>query len=495
MTSSELREPVDHETSFLVGLALALAALGMTLQPGLENDTWWHLALGRWMVEHGTIPLYEPFTSLREGALWVRSGWLADLLFWLAHRVAGVPGLNLLTSLIVAGTTLVLWSRTSGRLVMRVVVVTVAVLAMTVAAEPRPYVLALPLLATVEYVLHRERLGSTALLWLLPLLSIVWANVHGTFILIPILTSLELLGAVISRGSLSTERARRLLVATGLVVAAPVVNPFGWELLMYPMTVARLSSLSLIEEWSPTLAVFPENVVYVTLVGLAGSVAWRSRAYLRTEEAGRLVLFSLVAGSAVRHLPLLAVVATPVVARLAEVGQGDVESGAGAQPRGRIHGIVLLTVTALTAALLGWPGVSPTRNTERLQATFPVEAMPALMATTVAGERIYHPYGWGGFVLWETQDRRSFVDSRTELFGDELVMLTASIARAGPGWEQTLSRYDTDVILARRGSALDVAAGERWDLVYGDDVAVIYRRPRGSAGMAPFPCAAPCGIL
>src|SRR5690349_17846292 len=73
----------------LLALPLAFASFGRVFHDG---DTSWHLAVGRWMVEHGRIPDADVFSYTAYGKPWVAMEWLSDLVFTGAFAAAGYAG-------------------------------------------------------------------------------------------------------------------------------------------------------------------------------------------------------------------------------------------------------------------------------------------------------------------------------------------------------------------------------------------------------------------
>ena len=69
----------------LVGVVL-LTVFGPSLVVG---DTWLTLMAGREIVDHG-LPDVEHVTLLGEGGTWTDQQWLAQLVFYAAHEVAGM---------------------------------------------------------------------------------------------------------------------------------------------------------------------------------------------------------------------------------------------------------------------------------------------------------------------------------------------------------------------------------------------------------------------
>ena len=62
----------------------------------------------------------------------------------------------------------------------------------------RPQLFAVPLFAASLWILA-GRHAHPARLWALPVLAIVWANVHGSFVFAPLLVGLALVEDVIGR--------------------------------------------------------------------------------------------------------------------------------------------------------------------------------------------------------------------------------------------------------------------------------------------------------
>src|SRR5882672_12141806 len=68
---------------------LTLFGVLLGLAPGAQlgdPDVYWHLAAGRWIVEHGTLPNGDPFSHSMPGAPWMLQSWLTEVVFALLYR-------------------------------------------------------------------------------------------------------------------------------------------------------------------------------------------------------------------------------------------------------------------------------------------------------------------------------------------------------------------------------------------------------------------------
>src|SRR5439155_1483402 len=68
---------------------LAILALYAASQDVTGEDLWWHLATGRYILEHGEIPTRDVFSFTYAGAPWFNQEWLAQVLFFDLFRRGG----------------------------------------------------------------------------------------------------------------------------------------------------------------------------------------------------------------------------------------------------------------------------------------------------------------------------------------------------------------------------------------------------------------------
>jgi hypothetical protein len=212
----------------LVGIVL-LSVFGPALVVG---DTWLTLMAGREVVEHG-LPSTETITLLGQGATWTDQQWLAQVVFYGAHGLAGMRAVVLLDVLLVllALAFATATARTSGASSRSTFLIgLLAVIAGPWGWTIRAQSAALPLYAGVLWLLvdaSRRGVRRRTLL-VLPLL-VLWANLHGSVVLGAGLTVLLALVELV--------RARRLSwTPVALAVLAPLcvlATPYGWDIVAY----------------------------------------------------------------------------------------------------------------------------------------------------------------------------------------------------------------------------------------------------------------------
>ena len=209
------RNPFPIALVSLVGIVLLT-----TFAPSLVvGDTWLTLMAGREIVEHG-LPHTEEITILGQGATWTDQQWLAQLVFYGAHELAGLRAVVVLDILLVllalslaAGAARSLGASSRSTFLIGLLAVLAGPWGWTIRAQSA----ALPLFAGVLWLLvdgYRNGIRRRTLL-VLPLL-VLWANLHGSVVLGAGLTVLLALAVLVrDRG------AQRRCIPAALLVLAP----------------------------------------------------------------------------------------------------------------------------------------------------------------------------------------------------------------------------------------------------------------------------------
>lgn len=439
--------------------SLSVTATAISLFRIRSTDIFWHLATGRWILEHGAIPRSDPFRFTSGGAPWVDHEWLFQVLVRGVERLGGLDALIALRVVLVVAIALLLF-RTARRASLgppaAAVLAALALFGMRPRLILRPELLSFVALLLALQLLERLRAGRRGALYALVGLTVAWANVHGAVLLAPVAAALYLLGAWLVDGR--TKQARqRLLLVPSLLLLATFVNPYGYRILGVAAGIRRaMRDLPGVNaEWAPQwLAPQPYFFCAVTL--LAGLVLLARARGRRLDPASGLVAvaFGVLALTAVRHQALFFVAATPFAARtLAAVGPplharralGQLAPVAPALVCGAI--VLWILAPPSTGPLRPRQGAfTPGLGIERNR--FPEGGADYLERHPEIGV-LYNTFAHGGYLLWRLfPPRRVFHDGRMELEPGLLEEIGRARA-SGRDWEALMRRYGVDGALVR----------------------------------------------
>jgi hypothetical protein len=235
---------------------MAACAFALGCRELFDADVWWHLKAGQWIWAQGKVPSYDPFSFASTDRPWIDLHWLFQLVLAAAFAVDGIRGVILLASGVCAAVLLVCLEARDRRWPSWLVATCwlPALLAMSQRFVPRPEVFSLLGVAVYLSVLLRSE-RSPKLLWALPGVQLLWVNMHGLFILGPLILGAYWLGAIAtsigkcgpasrsrdrSGGSLGHARGGRrwwahLGAVTGAIGVACLANPYGLRGTLFPL--------------------------------------------------------------------------------------------------------------------------------------------------------------------------------------------------------------------------------------------------------------------
>jgi hypothetical protein len=463
------------------------------LRPIGDADFWWLLRAGRYMVETRSFPTTDPFSATARGAVWLNHAWGFELLAYGVYALAGTTGVILLQGLAASATFGVLYGLLRREGVGRgwsIGLLSLGALATHGFWSPRPQLITYLILAVFAGILADYQAGRRNRLWWLPVLTAVWANLHGGFLAGPALVALCAVGELVGwalgdetgrAGGLA--RARDLGFWSAASVVASLANPFHYRALVFPFQVIgdRMSQAWIIEWASPPFG-HPQVLVLELVLGLGLLLALGTARPVPWRDLVVLVPLVHLAFQATRNTPLLVIVATPILGRA-------VASCAGAH-WARLPALGRRAVAAGTAGLVlsACSLVAGSRQPAQVLRTFRpafgvADTLPAGAVDFLRREgrrgTLWNEYTWGGYLIWHLYpDLRVSIDGRMAVYGPALFGEHLTVSELEPGWQDVLARLDVNAAIVRTGSPLVAALrASGWRVRYEDRLATVLDPP------------------
>lgn len=464
--------------------------------PVIDPDIWWHLRVGQWVVEQGHVPVTDPLSSYGLDKPWIAYSWLYEVLLYLLHQAFGLAGIVIyrvaLAVAIVAALHRLI-RRREPRFLIATGLTAVAVLAVAPLLSERPWLFTILFtILTLDAILDLRAGRASRGVWFLPLMYVLWANLHIQFIYGLFLLGLACAAHLID-GYLAHRRGDtpgpvlpgRIVLLTVLCVLSTLANPYHARLYRVVLEYAtqpgpfhcvnELRALEFRETCDWVMLALGACAVFalgrrqrlssfdLLLLASAGVLGFRSR---------RDLWFLVIAASAIlatqnpRPIVTLRFVLTP-----------------------RRWAVVTATLAALIA-LLAWQRDLSAENLRRKVAdVFPADAAAVIAERGYAGP-LYNDFNWGGFLIWRLPHLPVALDGRTNLHGDERILRIGNTWAAGPGWRDDPDLAAAGVILADAHSPLAsvLVLDDRFELAYEDAVARVFvRRINADKPEAPAP--------
>ena len=438
----------------------------------LVGDTWLTLVAGREVVEHG-LPNTESITLLGRGATWTDQQWLAQVVFYGAHQLAGMHavvlfGIGLVLVALGLATATARMAGASSRSTFFVGFL--AVLAGPWGWTIRAQTTALPLYAAVVLLLvdaSRNGIRRRTLV-VFPLLAI-WANLHGSVVLGAILTML--LGVV------ELVRARRVTLPPLAFVSLPplcvLLSPYGWKLVAYyDLMLVDAPFAEILREWEWSRPGTTTAFFWLLALVAGGLVAsGRCRRRLTPYELAVLVVTFAGAAQAVRGVIWFALAAAAIL----PVALDGVLTRADLADRRVNRAISLIALCGLAIALIALLA----RPESWLVSNWPERQTTAVRAATrEPSTRLWPTDGTADWLLWRIPDLRGRIafDVRFELYDEAALDRLATYGRRDEGWQRVVDGYRVVIVDDPEHLAgLRREAGAR--VVFADKTIAVVTRP------------------
>ncbi len=494
----------------LAGVSSAVLICLLVFNPVSNNDVWLQIKIGELIVKEGAIPqtLLFPFGPIADNAFQAHE-WLASILVYLFERATNHDALIWLQGgIAIAQFVLcfILAMRVSGSLG---AATGLAVMAMTTAnfrnlLRPELYAVALMIGLLIVLDAYRTARRWPTLLWCVPI-SVLWANMHGSFILAPVMAALFAAGAALENlqpqlksGGLRFAHPdwRSALGATlpwagaaAAMLLGAMVNPEGYRLLAFPFTLhASKAVMSGIYEWLPTLSPLMLGTlgvrIFLGVACLVGLVVAALRRHLRWTDAVLLLAFTALAFDRNRFIVFFGFIALYVIAGLI----------ARWPRRGAFEPWLLASVTLACAV-----GIAVTMLYGNAQGCRPYECrsdnMSVLMAEAVnrpeVSGNVLNSYELGAELIYRAWPRlRPSIDSRVDSYGDDYFHLHQYVLTHDAAMEEYAVASDVRYILLTWRDYEVVKERPilhaHWHRLVGDHKMVLLER-NANADVAPLP--------
>ena len=499
-----------------------------------DFDTWWHLASGRWIVEHGEVPHTDTLSYTVPDHAWINLQWLYDVALYGMYQLGGDDVLVLGAAAMFVATAIIVLRTLRLRLgeVGSAVIALWMIFVIEERFTIRPEQVSFVLLAAVVWLLVAAPRDQGRRLWLLPVVMLLWVNCHSLFIIGLFCIAAATAGALAARTPVlppgwrdnalrDDETTRRLVIASAASAAITILNPYLLEGVMFPLKLmSRIdgssSAFQAIGEFRrpfsnyfPTFAISAYQgffIVGLTVVAIAAVVSLgRARRSGPREEAGGVAGFDVglvvaflglayISTLARRNIGIFAVAAAPIVGLcLAEIidrsgraaRESLVRAGDFAAPALAL-GCMLVTGVVVTNDYYRWSEVTHEFGLGTMEVSFPIHAAEFAGEAELPG-RMYNDLTAGGYLTWESGvEGGVFIDGRLEVYDTEFFSEYLSGMSNVRVFSQQIVDWNINTVLLfhrwgnRHGLIRLLMRDPGWTLVYHDEVAVVFVRNQGN---------------
>jgi hypothetical protein len=459
-----------------------------------DGDTGYHIRAGEFILDTFSIPRHDIFSFLSPPLAWTAHEWLSEVIMAIVHMAFGLTGVVIFFAFLISLVYYLLYRincTSNNNIILALLVTLLVMVSSTFHWLARPHILSQLLFVVWYFILNAYHYRNKNYLYLLPLLMVLWVNLHGGFIAGFILLGVYLIGNVIRSFASDTEKrgvSRKKTVPLAFIsiicLLAALINPYGYHILLFPFNLVSNTFLMdhVTEFISPN---FHEIEPFKYLLLLMISLFAVSRERLDAIELLLILIFTNMALYSARHITLFAIIALPIILRQ---GEALLHEKKGAFPdflkkRSNVIASVDKTAAGYVWPVLGVLIVIIFAANGKLEYTFdagkkPVAAVEFLKTEPIKGN-MFNNDEFGDYIIYAAwPDYRVFFDGRSDMYGTERLKDYLKVAYTETGWETILEKYDINWIIYNSKSILSrvLIKDKGWRLIYSDKVATIFVR-------------------
>ncbi len=410
-----------------------------------DTDPLWHLAAGDLIRQIHSIPTVDPWSFTAGKYRWLNISWGWDTAMSWVHDTGGWHAMIALNALTIAAIIAVVFYTCltySGSFLASLAATVGAITLLSLSLRPLQVSnLMVALWFLLLGLILRKRLSP---LWLLlfPLLSLLWVNIHGGFIMVPLLLGAFLLQAALRR---EARLANALLGSLLTCTAVLSCNPYGLEIIEAVRRPLATVANRFILEWQPFSFTAANMVSHLDVFAFL-LVAFLPTRKLLPAERYLALLWCALSFTANRYLSIFAILGAPTLAcAVAAILPSQPSKLTTTLLNAYDKKPLAYSVLAASMLLAAW---LPTASASAyLKQQF---LAPNHMAEEINFMKQYPSihflthFNLAAIVAYETRGEVPvFVDPRTETaFPPEILQAYLQFHYGLPGWQELLTDYD-----------------------------------------------------
>lgn len=415
-----------------------------------DGDLWAKLALGAHVWLRGGVPLHDTFAFTPTLPEYIDHEWGAGAIFFALLKLFGPAALMVLKIILALGalfTALAVGRRlgTNWNALLLLAIPAAACLLPGYIPVLRSHTFTYCFFGVTLLCLESIRAGEKWVVFVQPLVMLVWANVHGGCV-----AGLGTMAVYTAFALLTRKHFKPMLLVSVACLAVTFINPYGlkfWTNLL----PAVLHPRARITEWQP-LPLFANDPflafrVLFVLVAILVVIGWQRVERKSWPGLVMLALTAILGWRSRRHAPFFA------VATLAFVGPFVVGAlgGLADRLRARFHPDVALVALHGVVAILVATYFLPRAS---FQINAPVGHDPVheadILSLAQAEGNLATPFGWGSYCAWRLHPKiKISMDGRYEAaFPESTFQLNSAFYdKRGPDWDRLIREYPVDFVL------------------------------------------------
>ena len=434
-----------------------------------DFDLFARLIVGEHFVETGEF-LYKDFLSYTPTHIWYDHEWGASIIFYLFYKYLGAVGFVIFQALALFGTAFFVIKTQQIQKHAYPASLTFMALFLFLFFHLNPSLVrchsfSFFFFSVFLYILEKARLQNSKLVWLIPLITILWNNIHGG-----VVAGLGIVFIYFAGELLSKKPWKRYLIPLLVSIPLLVINPYGFEYLNFLISANTKNRKFITEWWSVFVQKHAMYYYPAFCTAVFGGILTVTN-IIREKKINltKTLIILTTVSLGVIHVKLLPL----AIVAIASLSYNDIMKLIGA---GSIRCAEKFAYPIVFLLLFAIPSTHPTVPRANLF-KFPVLETEFLKINNLKGN-VLTSFGFGSYVSYKLYpDNLIYMDGRyEEVYYDNEFDCLIDYELAKPTWKLVYLAYPTDIIMTEKTTPVyeKLQKSEVWKLVYEGPVSGVF---------------------
>lgn len=484
------KKNIFKKSIFFLSVLLVIYILSAAFN-NADWDLWARLAVGKIFFATGSVLKHDIFAYTSVKAFWIDHEWLTGVCIYFFADKFGDLGLQFLRYILLFAVFMSIFKLNQLKFPeqnhYRIIYYSFFIYALFFGFENvvRAQCFTYAFFALWMYVLELVKRGNSKLIWIFPVTTVIWANLHGGFVAGLGLVFIYALGEAINRRNFA-----KYLLILALSCFAILINPYGFKYIPYLIN-AVLMPRPFITEWQPLNLFGAFNFAFGFKIFALFTVFLLPYLFIKKFKEinwAEIIIVVVVFGLSLEHIRhnmffiiLFAGYFTGYFYQASEFYTKNIISKLNSEFVLKFINIFKLTsdfaiygfIILFGILTIHFVHLKVNVNEKR----FPVNAVKFIEQNHLSGNLLVL-FNWGSYALWKLYPQCLVaVDGRYDgVYSDSLINESARFQYVVTGWKTLLNKYHTDIMLIDTNNEVFKILNqlEDWRIVYQDKTSAVF---------------------
>ena len=439
----------------------------------IESDYFWHIKAGEYMFKNGVLT-HDIFSWYVNGKYWMSHEWLFEIILTIFKNVFSNNHILIYGFVFTSLLMLILFFTNKDNYLKNIpfsmfwVVLSVILLPFM---QARPHLISFSLLALTIYILFDNYSNKNSkIIYLLPVISLIWANIHGgssnlsylLCLLFLICGLFEFKFKKIESNRISKNQINKYLLVFILSIITICINIHDIKMLFYPyLNMMDKTMLNNITEWAPTNLNITSHYMYLFIVVFVLFNMLFSDKKIKFIDFMLFGLCVFLGFKSIRFWPYTYIIMSYVVFNY--VNDRKLEKGTY-----MVLGTIIIFLFSIYICNI--KGI----NTIKYKINLNKDIINLIKKENP--KRLYNMYDYGGELIYNDID--VFIDGRADLYTNYNYKDYLNISNLQGDYIKVIDKYDFDYFLVSSKYPIStyLKYSDEYDVLYKNKDILLYKK-------------------